>query len=143
MAGLSNKRNARDLFLGILLGASISVPILSGQGYFSPIPYSYVELLDIGYNEDNIRVEATFVKTDQCEFVDIGVFGLKLGRWVNLDWSDPGGNNGDRIEGYHTLLIDIDAIASDYTNIEIRTRHLCDGVKHDGVFLSIDINGAE
>lgn len=130
----------RYLLLGLLLGFGVSIPFLSDRGYFGAVPYSYVTLHEAVRDGDAIHIVATFLKTDQCEFNAMGVFGLALGRWVELEWDDPDGPKGDRLEGYQTLDIFVKSGAMEYTDIEIRTRHDCDGKKVDKIFLSLDMS---
>lgn len=134
-----DKDKVRDLTMGAVLSAVICIPIFINQGYFKPIPYSYVTVNEVIKNETSIEVVATFVKTDLCRFRELGAFGESLGQWTRLTWSDPEGERGDRFPGYQTLHVEIHTEGIDYNQVELRTRHDCDGVRVDRIFLNEDL----
>lgn len=142
---MGNKSNfplaIRDMLLGFLLVSAVAVPIMMDMGYFTPAPYSEVELIEISDNGGHVVMSASFLKTDNCEFRKLAVFGKALGHWVELPWSDPTGEKGDRITGYQSLTLDIVTGGEFYSEIEVRTRHDCGGHKIDRVFINIDMEG--
>mgnify|MGYP000088392591 FL=1 len=138
MASKDNKRRIKDTTVGGILGLAVAIPVFFSQGLFEPRPYNNVTVEDLSYINDNqqINVEATFVKTEECDFQDLKVFGEYLGSWTELRWHDPTGDKGDRYAGYNTLLIEIETGGVYYSKIEVRTRHLCNESKVDETFLS-------
>lgn len=135
---LQNKDRLQYLAIGAILSLMFTVPLLKTNGYFGPIPFSYVSTDSVEVVDNNLEISATFLKTDQCIFDSLGVFGEKLGQWNQLDWVDVNGEKGDRLEGYHTLNLAIDVSNGPYTKIQVRTRHECGGVKKDSIFLEVD-----
>lgn len=135
---MGNKTRVKDTSIGAILGLGLAVPYFFTQGLFEPRPYNNVTVDDLSYVDGNrsVGVQATFVKTEECTFQDLKVFGEYLGVWVPLTWSDPKGEEGDRYTGYNTLHILVDVEGVYYSTIEVRTRHSCDGKKVDEIFLS-------
>lgn len=120
-----NYRKLKDFLLGFLLAAAIAVPTLVSRGYFKPIPYSNVEMIDLSFTEEgHINFVANFYKNDVCKFNHISVNGFDLGVWTRLLWYDPEGELGDRTKGNQTLHMVINDLrpASHY---EIAVRHYC------------------
>lgn len=114
-------------FLGWIVAGAMAI------GYFiidlGPYPYTDVEVVRIEQVGNMIEFVANFEKTD-CEFRRLSVVGRTLGTNDILTWSDPTRNEDpnreeDRDKGSQTLSLNIDAVSSDYTWIEVRTRHFC------------------
>lgn len=136
----------KDLVLGALVGLFLSIPILYKNGYFLPIPYSYVELVEEKRLENELLLSFNFEK-NACVFEDVRVFGQYLGRWTLLDhrWFEEedgtyrffAEGQGDRLKGSQTVNLAVLVKKTSYTKIEIRTRHICDGKVVDRVFATI------
>lgn len=140
---MGNKTKVKDTTIGVILGASLAIPYFFSQGYFDPRPYNNVSVDQVKYVEDNkvVVIDATFVKTEECDFQALKVFGELLGSWVELPWTDPSGDKGDRYAGYNTLYLNAHTDGVYFSKIEVRTRHTCDGKKVDETFLSREPDG--
>lgn len=123
-------------FPSFLVGVIVSVALmLSYTDTFGRIPYKDVTLERIHEYDGNTYVTTSFVKT-QCKFKDLRVLAYIFGRWKVLPWTDVDVPLGDRIAGRHTL--EIYYPSGPYDFVEIRTRHDCDGVTVDKLFLEIN-----
>ena len=126
-------------FPSFLVGAIVSVALMAVyMDIFGRVPYNNVTLDRIHEYDGNTYIAASFVKT-QCKFKDLRVLAYIFGKWKVLPWTDVDVPLGDRIAGKHTL--DIYYPSGPYDFVEIRTRHDCDGVTVDKLFLEID-NGS-
>lgn len=136
----SKFQNSKDFLGGMVLAGGIALPTMFMNGYLDPAPYSNVEILGATSVDDGTVITASFLKTSHCDFKKMAVFGKDLGYWVELNWQDIDGEKGDRMEGYQSFVIKIDTMGSEYSEIEIRTRHDCDGGITDTVFAKIDMS---
>jgi len=126
--------------MGALIASAVLVPASFLSGFFDPNPYDNVEVVDHGYNPDGTSyfIVANFIKNEECSFVDLGVFGSYLGQTKRLEWSDPTTDRShDRLVGHQTLEISIAVGGTPFDQLEVRTRHLCDGEKVDRIFAII------
>ena len=124
------------------LTLALSIVVLAASLYIQlsdPVPYKDVELLSYEYTGEEIRIVATFEKTD-CIFNSMQVVGGASGQTEFLDWRDLDGMNGteDRSEGIQTMRIAFELRRDGYDWVEVRTRHNCDGEKVDKVFIRFD-----
>jgi len=93
--------------------------------YFSPQPYS-VQSLNYEVSGDDVLLTASFNKSS-CEFRQLDIFGKYLGEWFLVPYTNTLTEDytGDRIIGEHTMRITAGPITRAYTELQIRTRHLC------------------
>lgn len=128
----------KDAIFGVGVASLLLTP-LAAWYYLLPVsPYEDVVLISTSNSEEGVlHVVATFVKNEECSFVDLGVFGNSLGEWDRLDWFDLDEPQGDRLAGEQTLRIGVQ-VDGQYDPIEIRTRHDCGGTKTDRVFLTLN-----
>jgi hypothetical protein len=124
-----------SFLVGIATAATVMVAYSS---LFDRVPYKNVTLDGLREYDGNTYVTASFVKTS-CQFKDLRVLAYTFGRWKPLPWTDSHTPLGDRIAGRHTL--EIYYPSGPYDFVEIRTRHDCDGISVDKLFLEID-NGS-
>lgn len=125
--------------LGIASGIFASVLVYVFVPEPLPQPYSDVEVLAVTKSGDNVTIEATFVK-NECTFVRLEVFGDATGVPIRLKWAGVDGtpDNYDRVAGSQYLAIEVHG-AKSFDNLEVRTRHNCDGVVVDKVFANVDL----
>ena len=123
-------------FPSFIVGVIVSVALmLAYTSFFSRVPYNNVTLDRIHEFNGNTYITASFMKTS-CQFKDLRVLAYIFGRWKVLPWTDVDVPLGDRIAGKHTL--EIYYPSGPYDFVEVRTRHDCDGVTVDKLFLEID-----
>lgn len=113
---------ATSLLVGVILGVLLNFPYK--DAFFPTIPYKHVVIDKFEYKEAGFHLRATFEKTD-CVFKKMETHGAIFGRWERLPYYDIDGEKGDRLKGWHTINIWIDAPAEHYDIVEVRTRHLC------------------
>ena len=133
-------RSLLFVVIGFVLGLTlIAVPYMDSKGVFDPIPYR-VTSSQWEREGSYIKYRATFVK-DQCTFNRMVVRGVYFDHLdpAPLRWRDIHGEQGDRLGGEHTIVLLIGPLHTDYEQIEIRTRHICDGRNVDRVFDRIDL----
>ena len=125
--------------LGIASGIFASVLVYVFVPEPLPQPYSDVNVLAVTMSGDNATIEATFVK-NECTFVRLDVFGDATGIPIRLKWAGVDGtpDNYDRVAGSQYLAIEVHG-AKSFDNLEVRTRHNCDGVVVDKVFANVDL----
>lgn len=104
-----------------------------------PTPYKDVELTRYSVEGREMRIVATFEKTD-CTFQRLRIVAAAAGETEFLKWRDLDGlpDNHDRNEGRQTLRIAVHLERDGYDWVEVRTRHDCDGRQVDRVFLHLD-----
>ena len=71
-----SKKKLRDILMGVVIGILLVIPLMRSNGYFDPVPFSYVTMTSAEISEDELQLHATFLKTDQCDFVDLRVYVL-------------------------------------------------------------------
>jgi hypothetical protein len=125
--------------LGIASGVFASLLVYLFVPEPLPHPYSDVKVLAATKSEDNVTIEATFVK-NECSFVRLEVFGDATGVPIRLEWSGVDGtpDNYDRAAGSQYLAIEVQGAVA-FDNLEVRTRHDCNGVVVDKVFANVDL----
>ena len=129
-------KHIRDILAGFSLSCLILVPSIYFSDILAAKPYYDVEVLSADWDteDDNVSTVINFTKNGDCDFKDLAAFGRYLGMWSVLTWVDTEGPpQGDRIEGEHTLYLDIITEGNPYDTIELRTRHMCGEEKVDGV----------
>jgi len=123
-------------FPSFLVGIVTAVTVMVAySSLFDRVPYKNVTLDGLREYDGNTYVTASFEKTS-CQFKDLRVLAYTFGRWKPLPWTDTQTPLGDRIAGRHTL--EIYYPSGPYDFVEIRTRHDCDGISVDKLFLEID-----
>jgi hypothetical protein len=137
-------KRLKDISLGAIIGLGLSLPLLYDRGFFSPIPYAYVELLEHSIAPDGDYLTTFNFEKNGCVFQEIQGFGEYLDRWVpvpitfHTDESfSTVENQGDRLKGSQTIHIRFETNDGLYTTLELRTRHLCDGEPVDRVFATL------
>lgn len=132
-----------DVSLGAILSLGLCVPLLYDKGYFSPIPYAYVELLEGTIAEDGDYQLKYAYEKNGCVQQDLQGYAEYLGRWTQVPityyTNEPHKTEGveDNFMGPEMLQVRFDTNASVYSTLELRTRHLCDGEPVDRVFSTI------
>ena len=133
----------RSLFfviVGFVLGlALIAGPYLQHIGAFDPIPYR-VTGSQWKRTGGYVNYRATFVK-DDCTFDRMVVRGIYFGEVdpALIPWEDIHGPQGDRLEGEQAIALRIGPMNVEYDELEVRTRHICDGRNVDRIFDRIDL----
>lgn len=110
-------------------------------GVFKQRPFRDVRLLSIEAQGQKLHIRAAYEKLG-CQLARMVVFGVGVGdSLVALDFLPYRGPNVelDRIEGRQVMDITVDTLGILYDQIEIRTRHDCDGRRVDSLFLRVDI----
>lgn len=112
-----------------------------GRYYLSQRPFADVELVSAHpMGPDQIEVIATYEKLN-CQIQKMVVYGVAFGEYTALDFRPRRGpgEGFDRTEGRQTMDIIVDTRGVTYEEIEIRTRHDCDGERVDSVFLKAEL----
>ena len=121
-----------SFIVGVIVATTVTVAYAS---FFDRVPYHSVTLEHLHEFNGNTYITTSFVKTN-CQFKDLRVLAYTFGRWKHLPWTDTQTPRGDRFAGRHTL--EIYYPSGPYDFVEIRTRHDCDGISVDKLFLEID-----
>ncbi len=131
LVALSFKR-LPSFIVGVIIATAV---LISYSTFFSNVPYKNVKLIEIREYDGNTYVTASFKKTS-CVFKDLRVLAYTFGLWKALPWTDVEAPLGDRIAGRHTLSLYYPSGPYDFA--EIRTRHDCQGITVDKLFLEIN-----
>lgn len=111
----------------------------------APVPYKNVRLIE-SYRTDGYRYfTVNFEKTD-CDIVEFVVIGTSLGvktnltrQWQALDgYADGKTPPQDRSVGDQQLRGRLNVEGQYFNEYQIRTRHDCDGIDVDKIFLTYD-----
>lgn len=132
-----------SLVLGVLLVsilASTATLILARNGAFDQQPFDRVKVTSVSRSGYEVNIKAQYRKV-ACEIERIVVFGTILGEVTPLDYVPYRGPNidEDRLEGQQAMEIIVDMAGVKYDNIEVRTRHNCEGRHVDNVFLAVEV----
>lgn len=113
----------------------------SREYIFPPNPYNNVSVVSLERGKETLKVEANFTKLG-CDFVRLDVVGIANEATAILNWEDNFSlpPDHDRAKGSQTLSITINLPDINFERVEIRTRHNCDGLKVDKVFLTIPMS---
>lgn len=145
----------RGMAIGFLLCfILLGIPYLSSLGVFQPNPYRVTQSsFELSPEEDSITFRANFWK-DGCVFDRLEVVGIYFGVADFLEFTDVNkvkqkqkldnlisffGEDspevlqelatqralGDRIKGFHSMELLIKPLDKPYSEIEVRTRHIC------------------
>lgn len=125
--------------VGLVLGAALFV---NWDYFFEKVPYTSVKLNSIERQDHWVHLHFTFNKKD-CVFKKLVVVGKGFGVTELLRWHSLGvsKNLGDRIKGLHSWRFRVYAPKNAYDQVEIRTRHDCEGELVDKVFNEIEVTG--
>lgn len=107
-----------------------------------PLPYTMVTVQDVRRNDaGTVFLDVEFNKGVGCEFVKLEAHGhLDAGGVQSLRWWDattPDGH-GDRLAGLQLLQIGV-RVPIGIDQIEVRTRHDCEGEAVDRVMVVVDV----
>lgn len=112
------------------------------RSWFKPTPYNKVEIDSVERKEDGLHVIANFVKvTEDCKPEKVVVFGYLLDSLRPLDFIPirEGRVERERTAGPQRMELVIDEQAERYDEIEVRTRHNCNGIIVDKTMLRVDV----
>tara|TARA_R110000796_G_scaffold9443_8_gene32132 strand:+ start:469 stop:915 length:447 start_codon:yes stop_codon:yes gene_type:complete len=131
------------LVAGLILGAAV---FFDWRIVLGPQPYHSVQVVSLERQDHWVHFHVTFQKTD-CVFKKLVVIGTGFEATENLtslkyDVDQTGKGTyarGDRIKGQSVWRFKVYAPMGKFENIEIRTRHDCDGETVDKVFLTTSI----
>lgn len=111
-------------------------------GVFDPIPYQDVKVRSVERVGGVVHFEADFVKRG-CTFQAIAFVGVGFsGVSPPLPWSDSPGaerEEANRLAGRQTMSVDVDIGGAAFDELEVKTRHDCDGQIIDKVFAAVKI----
>lgn len=132
--------------VGLWLAIALQLPLK--EWFFPTQPYTNVKILTQEVVNNTFHVKATFFK-NECKFQFMKFYGQQIGEedvWEALPYFDRDVPEGDRVQGWHTMDIDVPLI-NKYSTIELRTRHECMSIEGDKtiietvdkIFYSFDI----
>lgn len=130
-----DKCKIKDGLAGFMIASLLLIPIGWYEGWFGPDPYHSVQDIKIEHTETGISIVANFIKNDGCIYETAEVFRERLGFWEQMHWSDVD-RAKDRLAGNQTVIFEIEGEFLTGDRVEVRTRHICGGVKVDKTFLS-------
>lgn len=114
----------------------------NNRGWWEPIPYKNVTLVEAFREEDGLHLIAVYDKTPaKCTLERLVVFGYLLREVQPLDFIPvrDGNVSQQRTEGKQRMELVIDEKATQYDEIEVRTRHNCEGLIVDKSMLKVDV----
>lgn len=128
----------------VVMVCAVSVIALKSNGYFDPVPYRSVELVEAEFQDDGrLLVHARYIKTPaDCEYVRGQAFVNVLGarEAVPFEPIRAEGQGAQRFVGEQALrwLINLDGLT--VSSVEIWTRHNCGGTIVDQQMLAVQIH---
>lgn len=130
-----SKTKIKDGMAGFLIASLLLIPIGWYEGWFGPEPYHGVQDISIVTTDTGLLITANFIKRDDCTYETAEVFRQRLGFWEHMEWKDLE-RAKDRLAGNQTVIFEVLGEFLSGDTVEIRTRHVCNGVKVDKIFLS-------
>lgn len=121
--------------------AGLSV-IADRMGWDDSVPYQDARLISVEPEGGNLRVVVGYTKTEQdCDFEKAVAIGIALGEATPLIWEPYRGPNVDaqRTPGRQRLDWTIRTQGKVYDEIEIRTRHDCEGERVDQTMITVEV----
>jgi len=113
------------------------------MGVFDPVPYQDVRVTSVKRANYDLKFTANFVKRG-CEFQKLGVSGVGFEEDATpLKWwdtVDQGDREANRMAGRQTMGLTVRLIEG-LDEIEVKTRHDCNGQTIDRVFAVIPVPG--
>lgn len=128
----------------VVMVCAVSIVVLKNNGYFDPVPYRRVELVEAVFQDDGrLFVHATYIKTPaDCEYVRGQAFVNVLGgrEAVPFEPIRAAGQGAQRFVGEQTLrwMVDLNGLTA--SSVEIWTRHDCGGTIVDRQMLEVQIH---
>lgn len=125
------RTKVKDFTVGFILVFLLAgVPYLWNSNFFTETPYHVTDVEhkitpDGGY----IKLKAKFTKSG-CRYDKLEVFGRYFGDWFLVPWKNTRdfAPEGDRLEGEHTLRIDVGPLDFPFELVQVRTRHTCENL---------------
>jgi hypothetical protein len=133
------RNRAGNFLIGAAVAGAIMAPFTWGHLLWGVKPYYAVRVVQVERGPSgSVHITASFTKNENCKLEEFAVVGHQLGLTRFLEWSDSDGlgRSYDRMAGEQTLRIQVDPDGVD--EIELRTRHNCDGKTIDRTFARID-----
>lgn len=130
-----NKTKIKDGMAGFLIASLFLIPIGWYEGWFGPEPYHGVQDISVVSTETGLLITANFVKRDDCTYETAEVFRKRLDFWEQMDWKNLE-HAKDRLAGNQTVIFEVLGEFLPGDTVEVRTRHMCNGIKVDKTFLS-------
>jgi len=133
-------------FLQMLLACmivSLGTVLALKAGWFDPVPYRDVEVIDLRRDGDNhLFVHLAYIKTEaDCEYVRGQAFAMVPGGREPVAFTPirVGGQESQRFVGHQDLRWEIDLLQWRPDQVQIWTRHDCRGTRVDRLMATVEV----